>query len=175
MGYYQYWCWYILKLSFSLRYKKGNSQNEKKTLSFIFSILAIGVVLYGFFQSVQYSKIYEQEPSIIVKQQKIQTTWSSIHILSNELKFSSILFCGNDAVGKIYTDNDTKINIISKNQFGDVKVLFQKKDTNHIIVKELTQKQNQIDLESAEYQIFIVGKFFTGSIYVTSDDISFYK
>ncbi len=53
--------------------------------------------------------------------------------------------------------------------------MFQKKDTNHIIVKELTQKQNQIDLESGEYQIFIVGKFFTGSIYVTSDDISFYK
>lgn len=147
----------------------------KRYILFIVRILAIFLVLNGAIKSFQYSKIYEKEPEEIVKQQDFQMLWFSNSINSESLKSHCILYCGASDIGNIKLDNSAKINITLSKRFGKIKVLWKDKIKNTVISNELTQKQNEINLEAGEYEIFIVGQFFTGNTYFTSNNAFFNK
>ncbi len=142
---------------------------KKKVFVFIGIILFIinSIMVIKFFtNSYKYSKYYNYINNEIVNFKNFNNNemLSSTEVETND-KLESIYLRGYSGVSKyedveLLKDEDVKIN----KKIGKVKIILEDKNKsdNNIIVLDNVKKENKIP--KGEYNVIIVGKWFTGKI-----------
>lgn len=100
---------------------------------------------------------------------------SSELIENNNIRSTFLLLSGNVTVGNIKNNNDTKINVKLIAKTGNAKVLLWDDKKEVVISKELSQDEKEISIEPGEYQVIIVGQWFTGQVILNSKDAKISK
>lgn len=85
------------------------------------------------------------------------------------------MFNGSSIISKIVTSEDTIVNINSKVNLGDLKIVLLD-ENNNIVFEESTEvTQSEVTLQAGTYRIVIIAKWFNGSIELESDTANIFN
>ena len=117
----------------------------------------------------QYNEIYNYDSQLILEQYGNENfTMFSTSLIEDDKKTSSFrLLCGSEIFDNIIVAKNQNYLIISvKKNFGDVKVLAYNHKDDSIITTILQKGKNEIILNEGEYQLYVIGHHFCGSIQI---------
>lgn len=143
----------------------------KNILLIVFVVMNLILIGNDIVKSVQYSKFYNQDTQIVI-QDHINKNTDSITLIEEgetDIKFKNLMLNGSSILGKIVSSEDTKININSKVNLGDLKIVLLDKNNNIVFEESTEVTQSEVVLQAGTYRIVIIGKWFNGSIELESD------
>lgn len=141
-------------------------KNKSKLISYIMFILSLILIIKGFASSYKYSGYYDKAPEVIVNEYNNlnEFLFSSEIVEDNSFKSNFLLLSGSVVLGNINSSDTDIINVKLVRRTGKVKLLLWDEKNNVLISKNLSNSEEEIGIKPGEYQVIIVGKWFTGKI-----------
>lgn len=152
-------------------------QNKGKFIAYIISTLCLILLINGIVKSFKYGVFYNKSPKIINEQYKDmhKALFSSKSIESNNIKSTFVLLSGNITIANIKSINDTKINMKLTTKTGKAKVLLWDDSKRIVIFKELSDDEEEISIKPGEYQVIVLGQWFTGRVTLNTKGEKLFK
>ena len=154
-------------------------QKRKFRKSTIFKIcLVIAVVIaniVSFSQKIDANKQYNLSESEILStyREKHHTMVYITMLAEREFEANVKLFCGNSCICHISVPEKAVLDISCNNGLGEGKLLFEKKTDNTIQTVVLEHDKTDVTMEAGEYDVFLVGKWFSRKFDLQSENIIF--
>lgn len=134
----------------------------------IVGLLSFFGIIGSFITMANNCKIYDYEPQPIVEQyEKQEKTAASINVTEEKQKKTSFfLLCGAEQFDTIQIDSEITIDLKVKKKAGEFKILAKNQKDGNILSQSLADGKNELLLEQGEYLLYVVGKWFCGSIQI---------
>ena len=133
-------------------------------------LISLTMISQGWYKAYLYSSFYNEEATVIIEKNNTnQFSWnSSVKENDNYIKSKFTLLSGNDTIGNLSVENEAKLTIETNTKRGKAKILIINEKNEIILFKEFNDNKEIVNLESGEYKIIFVGKWFTGNVVLSS-------
>lgn len=139
-------------------------QNKRKFITYTIAILSLILLVRGVVESFKYSKLYNSVTEEVIREYNDthKMLWSTTLIEDNSIKSTLVLLSGIKLIGNIKIDSDTTINLKLSTKTGKVKVVLWDEKEEIVVSEKLLQDEEELSIKPDEYQIIIIGQWFTG-------------
>lgn len=136
----------------------------------IVGIISLILILKGFVDDLENSQIYNYESQKIIEEygDKIFPVNSITATDDKQKKYSFFLLCGIERFDKLSLLAETSFKVSMNKNCGNIKLLAANIDSGDIVTLELCDGDNELLLKKGEYQLYIVGKWFSGNVNIPS-------
>ena len=139
-------------------------QNKRKFITYTIAILSLILLVRGVVESFKYSKLYNSVTEEVIREYNDthKMLWSTTLIEDYSIKSTLVLLSGITLIGNIKIDSDTTINLKLSTKTGKVKVVLWDEKEEIVVSEKLLQDEEELSIKPDEYQIIIIGQWFTG-------------